>query len=48
MGLQAADAERDRYLRDLGITVLRYSNLDIAQNFQGVCTDILRHLPENL
>jgi very-short-patch-repair endonuclease len=34
------DLERDRYLKSLGITVLRYSNRDINQNFAGVCEDI--------
>ena len=39
-----ADAARDQYLREQGLTVLRYSNSDIDQNFPGVCTDILNHL----
>ena len=39
-----ADKVRDDYLHSLGLTVVRYSNLDIQQNFEGVCTDILRHL----
>ena len=39
-----ADAVRDQYLREQGLTVLRYSNSDIDQNFPGVCTDILNHL----
>ena len=38
------DAERDNYLRNLGITVLRYSNNDINKNFDGVCQDILNHI----
>ena len=41
---KVADAQRDTYLRSLGLTILRYSNLDIQQNFEGVCTDILQHL----
>ncbi len=36
------DAQRDRYLQDLGLTVLRYSNLDVDRNFEGVCQDIDR------
>ena len=40
----ASDRVRDRYLSDLGLCVLRYSNLDIARNFDGVCEDILRRL----
>ena len=38
------DIQRDRYLSDLGLTVLRYTNLDIKRNFDGVCEDILKHL----
>ncbi len=38
------DAERDRYLQGLGLTVLRYSNLDVMRNFEGVCTDISERL----
>ena len=41
---QARDAVRYAYLRDLGLTVLRYSNTDIAQRFQAVCEDILLKL----
>ena len=39
-----ADRARDGYLRSLGLTVLRYSNADINQRFQGVCEHILQHL----
>ena len=38
------DEKRDRFLREQRLTVLRYSNLDVNQNFSGVCEDILRHL----
>ena len=38
------DAERDMYLSSLGITVLRYSNLDVMRNFEGVCEDIWKHI----
>lgn len=38
------DVQRDKFLNDFGITVLRYSNLDINTNFRGVCEDILKHL----
>ena len=41
---KAADAQRDAYLHHLGLTVVRYSNLEIQQNFEGVCTDILQHI----
>ena len=42
---QAKDRVRDCYLQNLGLTVLRYSNLDIWKEFQGVCLDICRHIP---
>ncbi len=42
------DTERDEYLRGLGLTVCRYSNLDVMRNFEGVCTDIMRHINECL
>ncbi len=35
------DTARDEYLNSLGITVLRYSNRDIKDNFEAVCEDIL-------
>ena len=41
---QMADAVRDAFLRGLGLTVLRYSNRDIKENFNGVCQDILLHM----
>ena len=42
----AVDRERDQVLSALGLRVLRYSNLDVNQNFTGVCEDILQHLNE--
>lgn len=38
------DFLRDSYLNDLGIAVVRYSNLDIRENFEGVCADIKRRI----
>ena len=38
------DAKRDAFLYDLGIKVLRYSNLDINQRFESVCDDILNNI----
>ena len=38
------DFLRDEYLNDLGITVLRYSNIDVFENFEGVCSDINRKI----
>ena len=39
-----ADVIRDEYMRNLGFAVLRYSNLDVTENFNGVCEDILSHI----
>ena len=39
-----ADTIRDKALGELGISVLRYTNKQIKQNFRGVCLDILREL----
>ncbi len=39
------DIERSDYLNSMGISVLRYSNLEIKSNFYGVCNDILKHIP---
>ena len=36
----AKDAERTRYLESLGLTVLRFTNLDVQQRFTGVCEKI--------
>ncbi|MBQ9784220.1 MAG: endonuclease domain-containing protein [Clostridia bacterium] len=38
------DETRDRYLKSLGIRVLRYSNDDIQKHFDAVCEDISRHI----
>ena len=40
----AADRERDACLRRLGLTVLRYTNLEVNRNFKDVCEDVYRHL----
>lgn len=34
---QAYDAERTAYLESMGIRVLRFSNLEVTQNFAGIC-----------
>lgn len=34
------DLERTKFLNSLGITVLRYTNLDVGENFETVCADI--------
>ena len=38
------DAERDRFLNELGIVVLRYTNVEVNSNFNGVCLSIMKHL----
>ena len=40
-----ADRERDAFLQSMGITVLRYTNIDIHTKFEGVCKDICNHIP---
>jgi len=42
------DAKRDEYLRSLGLTVLRYTNLDINKRFDDVCEDIWRHITSSV
>ena len=37
------DCVRDSFLSDRGITVLRYTNVQIHDNFAAVCEDISRH-----
>ena len=37
------DIMRDSKLLSMGLTVLRYSNMDINKNFEGVCAEIARH-----
>ena len=41
---QEQDLIRDNYLRSLGLTVLRYTNMEINQNFKNVCADIYDHI----
>ena len=36
------DELRDKYLNDLGLKVLRYSNYEINTAFDSICEDILR------
>ncbi len=38
------DCKRDKYFKEKGITVLRYADVDINKNFEGVCKDILLHM----
>ena len=43
---EECDLKRDEYLARHGIYVLRYSNLQVLENFSGVCQDILCHIKE--
>jgi very-short-patch-repair endonuclease len=38
------DQERDRYLQGLGLTVLRFSNIDVLKNIDGVVVRICEYL----
>ena len=38
------DLTIDKYMEEHGIKVLRYTNLEIKQNFEGVCEDISREI----
>ncbi len=38
------DKERDENLANMGIKVLRYTNLQINREFEAVCRDILLHI----
>jgi len=40
------DAERDQYMSDLGLAVLRFSNADVDQHFDSVCAAIDRAVQE--
>ncbi len=42
------DILRDSALADLGIKVLRYSNYEVNNNFDGVCLDILRNIKSSI
>ena len=41
-----ADAQRDAFLKSKGIQVLRYTNVQVNENFSGVCKDIQKHYEE--
>ena len=40
------DEKRTEYFNELGITVLRFSNLDVLKNLRGVCEEIDRRVKE--
>ena len=41
---QEYDIKRNTFMQSIGLTVLRYSNRDIRENFRGVCEDILLNI----
>jgi very-short-patch-repair endonuclease len=42
------DQERDRYLQGLGLKVLRFSDIDVLKNIDGVMETIHEHLKSSL
>ena len=38
------DKQRDKYLKDRGITVLRYSDYSVDKHFNDMCEDIKKHV----
>ncbi len=45
---KAADIERDEYFEKYGITVLRYSNKEVNENFGWVTRDITKHIQSSI
>ena len=41
---QTQDSKRDAFLNNIGLRVLRFSNLDVIGNLDGVIAEIIRHL----
>ena len=42
------DEIRDEFLKQQGIEVLRYSNLELNSNFDGVCFDIFKRIKASI
>jgi very-short-patch-repair endonuclease len=42
---QDYDEERTRILEGYGITVVRFTNVEVLQNFEGVCPQLERWIP---
>ena len=38
------DKKRDEFLKNQGYVVLRYTDSEVSNNFEGVCQDLLMHL----
>ena len=45
---QAYDLERSAYLEGQGLMVLRFTNLEIRENFSSVCETIARTVAERV
>lgn len=45
---RARDQVRDDWLREQGLTVLRYTNQEVKYNFYGVCADIAHWLQKSV
>ncbi|MBQ7760511.1 MAG: endonuclease domain-containing protein [Clostridia bacterium] len=45
---QQKDKERDQYLSEMGVKVLRFSNLEMLENFKGVCSAILIEIEKRI
>ena len=43
-----SDADRDEYLSSLGLTILRFGNVDIDRCFDGVCATIDREVRKRI
>lgn len=43
-GAQARDMERTNYLESLGYNVIRYTNLDVVNNLDGIMQDLLEKI----
>ncbi len=43
-GAREKDIARDEFLESLGLTVVRYTNMDINNRFYGVCRDITKRI----
>ena len=41
---QQKDRERDEYLASVGLTVLRYTNIEVNKQFEAVCLDIGKYV----
>lgn len=45
---ERSDANRDAYLQSLGLSVLRFSNLDVLRNMNGVIATIVQEIDTKL